>query len=282
MIIGYGMPTVAGWETDGSIITNPELLTDGHVSAQCDLELTGIGSSITDYVTLAPSLLGSPDWTFGALVIRNITGLPPGAKITATFGATTHTMTTVANDSGEIDAYWIVPENTPLIGSDTVVLQIYYNSINGSFVQFVGPHIQIGEIWFGQTASFNVKNSLSYSFLNNTKIRYSAGGQQNPLLNPRVRTLGFDLTPQTRQNTLNNTATDVGIDLNTLVKRLTESATLFFAPFSSIPFNGFTVNGNSSDQLLADTAFLGQLTTAPTFKSDQKYFQVHMDAAETL
>jgi len=283
-LFGYGMPTVAAWENDAATIHNPMLLSDGHTTAQAEFEFGSVGTSITDFFTLAPSLLGSPEWVFGALVIRNITGLKAGTKIVAHFGAHTATIRTVATDRGEISAYWILPSNDQFTGFDTLQLEIYYNDVNGTFDQFASP-LFIGEIWFGQTASFPLALSYNQTYLNNGKVRYASGGQQWALRARNIRQVGVDITPQTLTETLNNTTTIDGIDINTLIERMDQSRTLFIAPFYSIDFNGGKITPAKQilmAQSLADTAFLGHMPTNPQITSLEKYFKIHFDFAETL
>lgn len=284
MIIGFTNPVTYDYVIAGGAFSPndsvADLLHDGHLSPQAGISVVGTGS-ITDHVDLDPFLTGQVT-TFGMLAILNISGLAEGTRIVVVDAFNgTEELRVVESNTGQFDAFLMLPLNTPRTGPLNLEIRIYYNNVHGSFVDQSGV-FKIGEIWIGETVSYCAGLSLNYSYLNNAKIRYAAGGQQWPLLKPVTRALSFDLVPMDRTAALDSQDTDTTIDVHTLVKKLAASDTLFFAPFSSIPFNERKGLNIGTAQTLANTAFMGQLSSSPTIKSMQKLFAVHMDAQESL
>ena len=290
MRIGINRPTGITWaiaSTNGgaAFITDASALTNGRVADVTRVQWdTGVQStSVT--VTLTATLGKTISASNCALLMANIsTSLPIGVSVqfsgklgigAVALGGNTTGSRTVAGPWGNS----IIPCVFPAVQIDTLIITIS-NDKNGSMWATAGQLFDLGEVWVGEGADFDVANDISFNAEGGTLQRQSHNNQQWPLMVQPYFSIPVNLTAMP-------VAVAVGpnpaqYDFQTVIAAMvTQSTTVIIPKYMVEGADPLTTgqpppsitSSNIDAQMLARTFCLGCVDQAPKMTRDgQQYF----------
>jgi len=213
--------------------------------------------------------------------------MPAGVKVTFSgklsgsavpLNGNATTQRTVALGNGAV-AIWVV---FPAVSIDTLVVTIY-NDKNGSTWILASDTHDLGEVWVGKGADFNVANNVDVQLMGGTKERRSHNNQAWALQVQPYRQLTANLVPMTEAIAIGpNSAQD---DYETVMNKLSTAKACVLIPsyLSRGPVNGNSATNGApppvinsttiNEQRLNRTAVLGVVNQPirMTVNGDQYY-----------
>lgn len=277
MKISYGRPTGITWalSATAAFITVPQTLTNGRPADVT--RFTWItGAQTTASVTVLTGTLGvTLNASCAAFLLPNLaTAVPAGTKITISgtlsggavvLAGNALTLRTVTLPNGAKACWWVFPAAS----IDTIIITIYNdtNSSGSSATWAVASQaVDLGEIWIGKSADFDISSDAEDDLLGGLLQRKSHNNQAWPLAVQPYRSLNVNLAPMTEAIAIGpNPAQD---DFQTVRAAITVANATVLIP--SYTTRGKT--GEISQQRLTRTAVLGNPDSPTRVKASNDLF----------
>jgi hypothetical protein len=285
MLISYGRPdmsfVMSGGDAafitpaDGSALVNGRPADVQRIQWRSSPINTGSGGAVTITAELGDSSSGETiKARCCALLMPNLsTAIPAGVKVTfagtlsgspVVLGGNAITTRTQLLPNGATAIWCVFPAAT----IDTLVVTIY-NDKNGATWATASEIVDLGELWCGLGADFNVANDVRIEWHGGILQRRSHNNQAWPLLTQAFRQLNVQLVPMTEDIAIGpNSNQD---DYETVASAISTQACCVLIPsyFTRGPVNGNAApngepppvigTGTISVQRLHRTAVLGVL-----------------------
>ena len=271
MLISYSRPAIT-WAiagTGASFVTSSSALTNGRPADTTRITWTSNVPSTGDTVTLTGTLANSISARLAGFLLPNIsTAVPDGVKITVSgklsggavaLNGNSTSIRTALLPNGAAAAWFAFPAAT----IDTIIVTIY-NDRNGSTWATASQNVDLGEIWIGKGADFDIANDLQIDNQGGLLQRQSHNNQAWPLAVQPFRVATANLLPMTETVAIGpNSAQD---DFQTVLNAISTAATAVIVPAYMNRGSGPTDNGTPpatittatiNQQRLTRTAILG-------------------------
>lgn len=260
MRVSYNRPTGITWAiagTGASFITDATALTNGRPADATRIQWLSTGSpSITDTVTLTATLNTTIKAGCAALLLPNIaTAIPTGVKITfsgklsggaVVLGGDAITNRTVTLPNGATAIFAVFPA----VNIDKLIITIY-NDQNGSTWATASEYVDLGEVWVGSVADFDVANDLEIQYQGGLLQRQSHNNQQWPLMVQPYRSVPVNVVPMEESVAIGpNSYQD---DFETVAYALSTQATSVIILGYMLPGYDATANGRPPASITSST-----------------------------
>jgi hypothetical protein len=297
MLISYGRPpvTFVAGGTGATIISAQSVLTNGRPADPCRVQWVSGAQTTATTFTLTGTLATAIVPRCAAVLLPNLsTAIPGGVKITVSgklggsavaLGGNALTQRTVTLPNGAVAIWFVFP--TGLSAIDTLIVTIF-NDKNGSTWATASQLVDLGEVWVGKGADFQVAQDPDETLQGGVLQRQSRNNQAWPLMqsggNP-FRVLTVNLQPMTEAVAIGpNAAQD---DFETVRYQLATASACVLIPTylargNTIDNAPNVTSGTISAQRLHRSARLGVLNAAPSMKGNgSKYFVAPLTHCET-
>jgi hypothetical protein len=297
MLISYGRPAmtwaIAG--TGASFVSASSILTNGRPADPCRIQWLSGAQTTSSTVTLTATLATAIVPRCAAVLLPNLsTAIPAGVKITVSgklgassvpLGGNALTQRTVTLPNGATAIWFVFPLGLSAI--DTLIVTIY-NDANSATWATASQFVDLGEVWVGKGADFQVAQDPDESLQGGVLQRQSRNNQAWALLqaggNP-FRVLTVNLQPMTEAVAIGpNSAQD---DFETVRYQLATASACVLIPAylarGNSPNNVPNVtSGTISAQRLHRSARLGVLDSPPSMKGNgSRYYVAPLTHCET-
>lgn len=287
MLISYSRPAIT-WAiagTGASFITDSSALTNGRPADATRIQWLSGAQTTASTVTLTGTLATPISARLAGFLLPNIpTAIPDGVKVTvsgklsggavALNGNSTSTRTALL-PNGAAASWWVFPAAT----IDTIIVTIY-NDRNGSTWATAGQYVDLGEIWVGKGADFQIANDLQVDNQGGLLQRQSHNNQAWPLAVQPFRVATVNLSPMTETVAIGpNAAQD---DFQTVLNAISTAQSAVIVPAYLSRAYGPSQNGTPpptittatiNQQRLTRTAMLGVVNQPIKFQGNgDQYF----------
>ncbi len=287
LVIGWGNYALLGSQIVASqsgagFDSDPAYLVDGKPGTLTNAHWSTVGAT-TDYVGIqfypAPTGADTPEAVpIGVMAILN-TDLPEGmlvqAYVNGVLAATSQMQSTPA--SSRTSAWFVFDE----IVNYPVQIRIYDN-VNGATVMSSGQEFTVGEVFAAAKSEWCIKRNPRFGYAGTNKMRISSTGVQWPVLTPVIRNLSVNLAPIKQKEAFTR---ETPWNLTRVLRSIFESDCVAFIPFTNYDPAVYGPQGGArlQPELVAQTAWVGQLTAAPTITGNgQTGYDVQIQAQEAI